>query len=169
VPFTPFHFGPAALIHAIAPRSVSFLAFAASNILIDAEVAVNLFHRRDRLHTFFHTYLGATIIILITIASFLLARKLASKLFPPSWQQFTNQSTTAITLGAIIGAYSHILLDSFMHRDMHPLAPWTTSNPLLGTINTGALHLLCIATGILGIALLSIRYIRQAKPATKPR
>lgn len=37
MPVTPFHFGPGALLHATAPRHVSFLAFCGANVLIDLE------------------------------------------------------------------------------------------------------------------------------------
>ena len=37
MPITPFHFGPGAALHALAPKHVSFLAFAAANVIIDVE------------------------------------------------------------------------------------------------------------------------------------
>ena len=42
MPVTPFHFGPGAALHAVAPKHVSFLAFCAANILIDLESLYNL-------------------------------------------------------------------------------------------------------------------------------
>ena len=42
MPFTPFHFGPGAALHALAPRHVSFMAFCGTNVLIDVESLVNL-------------------------------------------------------------------------------------------------------------------------------
>lgn len=167
MPFTPFHFGPAALVHAAAPRSVSFLAFCATNVLIDAEVAVNLAMRNDRLHTFLHTYLGATLVILVTIAGFLIARMLAAKFLPQHLRQYANLSTLSIILGAVIGACSHILLDSFMHRDMHPLAPFSDTNHLLDVIPLRPLHLFCVITGAGGIALLALRYHKQDRAAKR--
>jgi hypothetical protein len=37
MPITPFHFGSAVIVHAVAPKQVSFLAFCAANVLIDVE------------------------------------------------------------------------------------------------------------------------------------
>jgi hypothetical protein len=39
MPFTPFHFGPGALLKSIFPRSVSLSAFVASQVLIDSSTA----------------------------------------------------------------------------------------------------------------------------------
>jgi membrane-bound metal-dependent hydrolase YbcI (DUF457 family) len=57
--------------------------------------------------------------------------------------------------GAIIGAYSHVLLDSIMHSDIHPLAPFSDGNRLLGFMSIDDLNLLCIVLGALGIAVLA--------------
>jgi hypothetical protein len=61
MPITPFHFGPGALLHAMAPRHVSFIAFCAANVLIDVESLYNLVNQRHPVHAFFHTYAGATL------------------------------------------------------------------------------------------------------------
>ena len=37
MPITPFHFGPGAALHVLAPRHVSFLAFCAANVVIDVK------------------------------------------------------------------------------------------------------------------------------------
>lgn len=34
MPITPFHFGPGAALHALAPRHIGFLPFCAANVLI---------------------------------------------------------------------------------------------------------------------------------------
>ena len=63
MPFTPFHFGPGALVSAAARKYVSFLAFCAVNVLIDVESLYNMLTRQPRIHTFLHTYVGATVAI----------------------------------------------------------------------------------------------------------
>ena len=37
-------------------------------------------------------------------------------------------------LGASIGAYSHVLFDSFYHLDIEPFQPWSVANPCQGII-----------------------------------
>jgi membrane-bound metal-dependent hydrolase YbcI (DUF457 family) len=43
-----------------------------------------------------------------------------------------NLRMRAVTLGAIAGTYSHVVLDSLLHADMRPFAPFSAANPLLG-------------------------------------
>ena len=52
MPVTPFHFGPGALVHALAPRYVSFLAFCAANVLIDVEPGYYMMVGQFPLHRF---------------------------------------------------------------------------------------------------------------------
>ena len=65
MPITPFHFGPGAAIHVVAPRHVSFLAFCAANVLIDIEPLYYMLTHQDRLHRFFHTYVGASLVAVV--------------------------------------------------------------------------------------------------------
>jgi membrane-bound metal-dependent hydrolase YbcI (DUF457 family) len=62
----------------------------------------------------------------------------------------------ATLAGTLTGAWSHVLFDGLLHRDMRPFAPWTDANPLLGAVPTGALHLGCVAAGAIGIAALAL-------------
>ena len=53
-----------------------------------------------------------------------------------------------------MGAYSHVLLDSIMHGDVRPFAPFSEDNGVLGMISLVQLHLLCLGLGMVGGALL---------------
>jgi membrane-bound metal-dependent hydrolase YbcI (DUF457 family) len=57
-------------------------------------------------------------------------------------------------VGAFVGTYSHVLLDSVMHSDMRPLAPLSDSNALLHVITVESLHLACVLAAVLGVLLL---------------
>jgi membrane-bound metal-dependent hydrolase YbcI (DUF457 family) len=59
----------------------------------------------------------------------------------------------AALIGAALGAWSHVVLDGVMHRDLRPLGPWSDGNPLLGAISLGWLHGLCAIAGAIGAAL----------------
>jgi hypothetical protein len=50
MPVTPFHFGPGAAIHSLAPKRVSFLAFCVSNVLIDIEPLYFMLTKQFPLH-----------------------------------------------------------------------------------------------------------------------
>ena len=157
MPITPFHFGPGAALYSAAPRYVSFLAFCAANVLIDVESLTNMLSHRRPVHAFFHTYIGATIVLAATVAMFWIGRRLALWVPIPDllgWKQLTLLS---VTVGAAAGAYSHIALDSIMHADMTPLAPFSEENALLGFVSLATLHLFCIACGIVGLLVVGVR------------
>lgn len=145
MPFTPFHFGPGALIHAAAPRHISFVAFCGANVLIDTEPLYFMLRGQEPLHRFFHTYLGATLVMGATVALFLLALWLAVRVKMPDlfgWQGLTRLQVLG---GAVAGSYSHIALDSIMHADIRPLWPFSQANALYGLISIDALQTLCLA------------------------
>lgn len=62
---------------------------------------------------------------------------------------------------AALGAYSHIVLDSIMHPDIVPLAPFSHANTLYGAIFLRALHLSCLGAALLGLGVLAIREARK--------
>jgi membrane-bound metal-dependent hydrolase YbcI (DUF457 family) len=65
--------------------------------------------------------------------------------------------------GAFIGSYSHVAIDSIMHGDMEPFAPFSNAAPLHLIVSLETLHLACIAAGIIGIAGLLARRRLQLK------
>jgi membrane-bound metal-dependent hydrolase YbcI (DUF457 family) len=159
MPITPFHFGPGALAHAVAPKHVSFLSFCAANVLIDFESLYNLVLQRHPVHAFFHTYVGATLVVGAVILFFLGLRAFALRFWLPNVFRWRELSTKQVAIGAVLGAYSHVVLDSVMHSDIQPLAPFTLSNVLLGVLPLSALHLTCLVLGAVGGAVVAVRWI----------
>jgi membrane-bound metal-dependent hydrolase YbcI (DUF457 family) len=158
MPVTPFHFGPGALLHAVAPRHVSFLSFCAANVLIDLESLYNLVHGLHPVHAFLHTYAGATLVVLALLLLFLGARWVVLRLGVPNVLGWRALTTMQVGVGAALGAYSHVLLDSVMHRDIAPLLPFSSANALLATVPLGWLHLACLAAGLLGVLIIAVRW-----------
>jgi membrane-bound metal-dependent hydrolase YbcI (DUF457 family) len=150
VPITPFHFGPGALVAAASRSKVSFLAVAAANVLIDVESLYNMITAQPRTHTFFHTYLGSTLAATIVVLGFLPIRWLAFKLPPWRIVAWRRLSVRAVLLGSLVGAWTHVLLDSVMHGDITPFAPFSSSNALYRIVPLGALYLFCIGAGVAG-------------------
>jgi membrane-bound metal-dependent hydrolase YbcI (DUF457 family) len=138
MPFTPFHFGPGAALHAIAPKRISFWAFCGANVLIDIEPLYYMLTHQYPLHRFFHTYIGATIMVGITTGLFFLMLLAASRLNLRDWFKWQSLTMRAILAGAVLGGYSHVLLDSLMHDDIAPLAPFSATNHLQGLVPLGA-------------------------------
>lgn len=157
MPFTPFHFGPGAALHAVAPRQVSFLAFCAANVLIDVEPLYYILTDQYPWHRFFHTYVGATLIMAATFGLFILTRWLASRVPVPNWFAWQELTAEQVAIGAAAGSYSHILLDSVMHPDIQPFWPFSMTNPLLQLIDVDMLQGACLVAGLAGIMLIGVR------------
>lgn len=145
-------------MHAVAPTHVSFLAFCAANVLIDCESLYNLVHQRHPVHAFFHTYVGATLVIGVVLLLFIGLRRFASRVWLPNLFRWRELGARQVAIGAALGAYSHIVLDSVMHGDIQPLSPFATGNGLLGIIPLGPLHWACLVVGGLGCAVLAVRW-----------
>jgi len=150
VPVTPFHFGPGAALHALAPRQVSFLSFCAANVFIDCESLYNLVLGRYPVHALFHSYLGATLMALALIGVFAAVRRLAHRVAVPDLFGWKSLTVGAVALGALLGAWSHVALDSIMHADIRPLAPISDGNSLLHLVSLEVLHLACLVLGGVG-------------------
>ena len=157
MPITPFHFGPGAVIHVLAPKHVSFLAFCAANVLIDIEPLYYMLTDQERLHRFFHTYVGASLVALATVALFLGCRWFARQIWLPNPFQWQSLGLLAVAIGAAAGTSSHIVLDSVMHSDITPFAPFSDANPLFRLTTLPALHWLCLGSGAVALLILGIR------------
>jgi membrane-bound metal-dependent hydrolase YbcI (DUF457 family) len=166
MPITPFHFGPGAALHAMAPRHVSFIAFCGANVLIDVESLHNMVTRQEQVHAFFHTYVGATLVAAATIALLMASLWIARQVRLPNPWRWQQLGAMPITVGAAAGAYSHVLLDSVMHADITPLMPFSASNVLLGWVSLSTLHWFCLASGAFALVLMGIRrLLADAPPA----
>jgi membrane-bound metal-dependent hydrolase YbcI (DUF457 family) len=58
---------------------------------------------------------------------------------------------TQVAVGAALGAWTHVVLDSVMHRDIQPLMPFSPHNALEGVIPLDVLHVACLALGGVGL------------------
>lgn len=157
MPFTPFHFGVGAALHAAAPHRVSFLAFCAANVIIDVEPLYYMLTDNPPLHRFFHTYIGATLVAVATIVLFSACKRLASRFRLPDIFGWQSLRLPEVAAGSALGTYTHIVLDSIMHLDIRPLAPFSEANALLQLLSLSALQWVCVAAGILGAVMLAIR------------
>ena len=162
MPITPFHFGPGAVIHALAPSKVSFLAFCAANVAMDVEPLYYMITQQYPLHRFLHTYVGAALVAIFVVVLFLAARRFAARFWLPNLFEWRALSPCPVVVGAAAGSCSHIVLNSLTHRDIGPLAPFSEANPLLGAVSLDALHLFCLASGVVAHLLLAVRRLLRA-------
>ena len=158
MPFTPFHFGPGLAAKVVAPGYFSFTVFVFSQVLIDIEPLYFMLNGEWPIHRIFHTYPGATV---IAIVSFVVGRPVCGACLAivkrsirltrsGLFEAMRLISPIAALSAAFIGSYSHVALDSIMHSDIHPLAPFTNDNYLLHSITVSELHLYCFVAGIAG-------------------
>lgn len=167
MPFTPFHLGPAAAIKVVAKQHFSFLLFGFTQVVIDLEPLYYMLQKTTPLHRFFHTYLGATVVLLI---GYFIGRPLCEYCMR-LWNGVLNVAQArflslqphitarAALLTSALGVYSHVLLDSIMHADMQPFAPFSEGNNLLHAITIMELHVYCAIAGIVGGMILLVVYI----------
>jgi membrane-bound metal-dependent hydrolase YbcI (DUF457 family) len=164
MPFTPFHMGPGAAIKAVSGGYFSLTVFGFAQVIIDIEPLIRILQGDKVLHGFTHTYLGAAVIGLFSL---FLGKKCCEWLLR-LWNSIVrfnyflwlrvnpNISWTSATLGAFIGTFSHVLLDSLIHSDMHPFAPFNTANGLLHLLPTEWVYLLCACLGIIGVLIMIV-------------
>jgi hypothetical protein len=159
MPYTPLHMGPGMIVKAIMPHRFSIMAFGIAQVLIDLEVLWNMANHNNQLHTFFHTYLGASLVVLITAPLGKMISGWTRRVWNMAAGYFSrfdmtvpgHTSWTATILGATIGAYSHVLFDSFYHIDIKPFRPWSDSNPCKGLIDPFKMEIVFNALFIVGL------------------
>lgn len=171
MPFPPLHMGPAIAVKAIAGRHFSLMLFGFSQVAMDIEPLVRIIRGDLVLHGYTHTYLGAT---LIAILSIFIGRPVCQRLLDywrpapharlESWLRGPRLITwPAAISGAFVGTSSHVVLDSIMHSDMEPLAPLSASNRLLHVVSVESLHGFCLLTAALGAALVIALFLARGR------
>lgn len=158
MPVTPYHFGPGAAIKAALPRHFSFTIFCFAQVVTDCETAYYMVRGEYPLHRELHTYFGATFVAIFCIfvgrplcqSALRLWTRWPAAPFKRYFPVTDRISLTAAVAGAFIGTYSHVFLDSIMHRDVQPFRPFSSQNPLYLVISLFTLHALCIILGVFG-------------------
>ena len=104
------------------------------------------------LHGILHSYVGAGAFSLAVVAVLIYIgrdrlRKLSGRL-----GHAQDYSIKSIIAGSLVGAWSHVLLDSFMHFDVTPFWPFP-ENPFLMIIDSGTVYLITIIGFVAGAGL----------------
>jgi membrane-bound metal-dependent hydrolase YbcI (DUF457 family) len=141
--------GPGILVKSVLQGSFSLMVFGWTQIVMDIQPLVAIVSGSGTLHGFTHTYAGAT---LIACFSALTGKYLSQ------WALVSVLNIAPVVvirwwvalLSAFVGSFSHVLIDSLMHADMKPFAPFASSNALLGMISVEAVHKFCVYSGAVG-------------------
>jgi membrane-bound metal-dependent hydrolase YbcI (DUF457 family) len=161
MPFTPLHLGPGLAIKSLAGRHFSLLTFGVAQVAMDIEPLLGMLRGAGRLHGPSHTYLAALgIAALVAVISPALCRPILRRWNRELTFYRLAWLTTPVTFtplpviaGAFVGTLSHVMLDSVMHVDITPFAPWADANRLLGVISLAALHQVCVVAGLFGLGV----------------
>lgn len=150
------------MVKALAGRHFSLMVFGFSQVVIDIEPVVRILRGDDVLHGYTHTYAGATLIAAISVvAGKPICQWFLDRFWPVSDLRFVQwlRGPRMITwpsaiAGAFMGTWSHVFLDSIMHGDIEPLWPFSRSNALQLVVSIETLHLWCVLSGLLGLAVM---------------
>lgn len=151
MPLTPFHLGPTLLVGLIFSKHINIVAILLACVAIDIRTIYCFFLSDCQLHGPLHTYLGAT---LFAFGIFLIVFYSKNKLSIITDKLHIEQtySKKSIIIGSLIGAWSHVFFDSFMHFDIAPLWP-IMENPFLGIIDNSTNYNLAIICFVIGIMI----------------
>jgi hypothetical protein len=143
--------GPGLLVKAVLQGSFSLMVFGWAQVLMDLQPLVGMLTDQDELHGFTHTYVGAMLIGALAAATGKHAGEFGLRVL--RLPQFNPIRWPVAVASAFIGSLSHVAIDSVMHADLHPFAPFNRSNPMLDVISIDALHWVCVASGVIGAAI----------------
>jgi hypothetical protein len=178
MPFTPYHFGPGIAMKAAGPAGFSFTIFCCSQFVIDLEPGYLLWTQQAPVHRFFHTFVGATLVGLFCALTGKPLCEFALRVWQRPWFAPLNKLFgDAITISwrsalasALLGTYSHVILDAMVHGDPAPFSPLNQDNPFYGFLSRRSIEILCIECGVIGLLLLlSVRRPPSVETAAEPQ
>ena len=148
MPFTPFHLGTALFLGEIFEKRINMAAIMLGSIIVDIRATYCFFTGCQPLHGPLHTYLGATLLALLVVIGIYGGRHILEKI-TLRLRMKQDYSLYSIIAGALIGTWSHVLLDSFLYTDIIPLWPLEL-NPFYGILSFSLVYSVCIGCFVLG-------------------
>ena len=152
MPFTPFHFGPAFFIGILFVNQVNMASILLTSVLVDIEPIYCLASDSCPLHGVFHTYIGATALSAISIPLVYFGKKPLQKLSDHLGVR-QGYSIKTIALGAMLGGWSHVFLDSFLYSELMPFWPLMNNNPFTGLLSNATIIVITVVGFVAGAAL----------------
>ena len=134
MPFTPIHMGPGIFIKALLQGSFSLMVFGWTQIVMDIQPLIVLITGEGHLHGFSHTYIGASILAIVSALSGKYLSQLGLVILGISKTKPIKIIWWVAFFSAFIGSYSHVYLDSIMHTDVEPFYPFSLDNQFIGMV-----------------------------------
>jgi len=154
MPFTPIHMGPGIFIKAILQSSFSLMVFGWAQIVMDIQPLLVILTGEGHLHGFSHTYIGASLLAIVSAWSGKYLSEFGLMLFGIVGKDNPVMIQWRVVFAsAFIGTFSHVFLDSIMHSDVEPFFPFFSENNLLGMLTIKQLHQWCLYSGLSGAGL----------------
>lgn len=129
-----------------------------ASIAIDVEPIYCLLNG-CQLHGILHTYAGAAAFSLAVVTVLIYLGKGQLQRLSERLGLAQDYSLKSILAGTMVGAWSHVLLDSFMHFDVTPFWP-ILENPFLRIIDSGSIYLITVIGFIAGGAVYFLKLYR---------
>jgi len=156
MPFTPFHWGPSSWVGILLFKILDFPTFLIASVIVDIEpFFIFFFNFSYPLHGFFHSFLGGSILAILTAVLMYFLKNNIKKLMTP-FRLEQDSSFKKISLTSFLGVYFHILLDSFLYTDIKPFYPFET-NPFLNLFSFQQIYLFCGLSFLVGLLFYLIR------------
>jgi membrane-bound metal-dependent hydrolase YbcI (DUF457 family) len=166
MPFTPFHWGPALLIGMLLFPIFDLPALFISSVIPDLEgLYILAFRLPLPLHGFFHSYFGASVLGVFAAILVYYLRGFLGKIMKLFMLE-QNSSFKRILYTSLFGAYSHVLLDSFLYGEMNPFYP-IYGNPFMGFFSIDEIFLFCLVSFPMGLAIYAYRLFVVFRKSSK--
>jgi len=153
MPFTPFHWGPVLIIGYFAYRYLNLPTLLVAAVAVDFRATLVFFGVLDgAIHGIFHTFIGATLIGILIALVFRLFRGQIGTLMQNLGLPEQEYTWSSIFVAAMVGTYSHIVLDAILYDYLMPFYPYG-DNPFYGVLASFEVYLLCTLAGVIGVLL----------------
>jgi hypothetical protein len=141
MPITPLHFGISTLVALPLYRRVDVLLFLFANVVIDLEpLLVMVLDLNYPLHGYAHTFLGATLLAIISSQILYAGRAWLVPIY--RWCEIAFvPSRSRLLVSALLGCWFHVLVDAMIYHEMHPFFPYQ-GNPMHGHVSVDSMNLL---------------------------
>lgn len=158
MPFTPFHLGPALLLGILLYRWVDLPTLLVSSVIIDVRATLVVFGPLNPpIHGILTTFIGGTVIALLLAAITISLPDSVDRLL--DYGRLTSQSSRgSVFAGGILGTYSHVILDSMLYTDAHPLYPLAANPFFIDGVKFIPVYAGCTLTGVVGVIMLTVKY-----------